>query len=255
MIALGSVSLEYEWVRTVNARHPVMVMLHEGLGSLSMWKDFPRRLSMATHHNVLVYSREGYGHSSPLPQPRTPTYMHYEALTVLPALLDALHIERPILLGHSDGASIALIHTGGSPRGVAALILLAPHVFVEEISISNIAAAKAAYESGDLRARLALYHEHVDVTFRGWNDIWLDPDFRAWNIEEFLPRISCPLLAIQGEDDEYGTMEQLERIARAAPQAQLLKLPRCGHSPHRDQPEQLLEAVTDFVDRACRENL
>jgi len=244
---IDGIQIEYERIRASAARLPTIVMLHEGLGSIAMWKDFPHQVARRTGHDVLVYSREGYGRSSPLRQPRAVRYMHHEALVVLPRLLDALAIPDPILLGHSDGASIALIHAGGSARGVSALILLAPHVFVEDLSVQNIAAAKVAYETTDFRARLARYHEDVDSAFRGWNDIWLHPDFRSWNIEEYLPRITCPILAIQGEDDEYGTMAQVERIAQVAPDVRVLELRDCRHSPHRDRPEDTLEAITGFV--------
>jgi len=240
--------IEYE--RIAGARGgPTIVLLHEGLGSVSMWRDFPRRVAEVTGHDVLVYSRHGYGRSAPLTAPRPVRFMHDEALVVLPALLDTLEIRRPILLGHSDGGSIAIIHAGGSGREVAGLVLLAPHVMVEEISVASIAAARVAYAQGDLRARLARHHDDVDGAFRGWNEVWLRPDFRAWTIEEYLPRVTCPVLAIQGEDDEYGTMEQVERIAHAVPGAKVLKLARCGHSPHRDRAEKVLEAIRGFVGR------
>jgi pimeloyl-ACP methyl ester carboxylesterase len=226
---------------------PTIVLLHEGLGSISMWRDFPRQVAEVTGHEVLVYSRHGYGRSAPLTAPRPVRFMHDEALVVLPALLDALEIRRPILLGHSDGGSIAIIHAGGSGRDVAGLVLLAPHVLVEEISVASIAAARVAYTEGDLRARLARHHEDVDGAFRGWNEVWLRPQFRDWTIEEYPPRITCPVLAIQGEDDEYGTMEQVERIARAVPGAQILELANCGHSPHRDRAEEVLDAIRGFV--------
>jgi len=240
--------IEYE--RIARARGgPTIVLLHEGLGSVSMWRDFPRRVAEVTGHEVLVYSRHGYGRSAPLTAPRPVRFMHDEALVVLPALLDTLEIRRPILLGHSDGGSIAIIHAGGSGREVAGLVLLAPHVMVEEISVASIAAARVAYAQGDLRARLARHHDDVEGAFRGWNEVWLRPDFRAWTIEEYLPRVTCPVLAIQGEDDEYGTMEQVERIAHAVPGAKVLKLARCGHSPHRDRAEKVLEAIRGFVGR------
>jgi len=214
-----------------------------------MWRDFPRRVEEVTGHEVLVYSRHGYGRSAPLTAPRPVRFMHDEALVVLPALLDTLEIRSPILLGHSDGGSIAIIHAGGSGRDVAGLVLLAPHVMVEEISVASIAAARVAYAQGDLRARLARHHADVDGAFRGWNEVWLRPEFRAWTIEEYLPRITCPVLAIQGEDDEYGTMEQVERIARAIPGAKVLKLAQCGHSPHRDRAQEVLDAIRGFVER------
>ncbi len=175
--------------------------------------------------------------------------MHDEALVTLPELLDRLAIARPILVGHSDGGSIALIHAGAGIRPVAAVVTLAAHVLVEDISVSSIAAAKVAWETTDLRTKLARYHANVDSAFRGWNDIWLHPDFRAWNIEEYLPRIDCPVLAIQGEDDEYGTMEQMRRIGAQVKDVELVELEDCRHSPHRDQPAAVLDAITRFVDR------
>jgi pimeloyl-ACP methyl ester carboxylesterase len=179
--------------------------------------------------------------------------MHDEALHALPELLDQLGLERPILVGHSDGGSIALVHAGGSGRAVTALVLLAPHVMVEDISVASIAAARTAYETTDLRAKLARYHADVDSAFWGWNHIWLHQDFRAWNIEEYLPGVRCPVLAIQGEDDEYGTMAQVERIAAAVPDVEVLALEDCRHSPHRDQPEKVIEAIARFVRRVADE--
>ncbi|HEY2818211.1 MAG TPA: alpha/beta hydrolase [Casimicrobiaceae bacterium] len=241
--------LEYERIDVGGHDRPVLVMLHEGLGSIAMWRDFPQRLAHATAGRVVVYSRYGYGSSDPLVEPRGIRYMHDEALLVLPALLDALGIVQPILVGHSDGASIALIHAGGSDRSIMGVVAMAPHVIVEDISVASIAAAREAYATTGLRARLSRYHADVDGAFRGWNDIWLRSDFRRWSIEEYLPRVHCPVLAIQGEDDEYGTMEQLEIIARNVPDCELVKLEDCRHSPHRDQPEAVLEAISRFVDR------
>ncbi len=240
--------IEYERIPGGKAG-PTIVLLHEGLGSISMWRDFPRQVAEVTGHEVLVYSRQGYGRSAPLTAPRPVRFMHDEALVVLPALLDTLEIRRPILLGHSDGASIAIIHAGGSGRDVAGLVLLAPHVMVEEISVASIAAARVAYTQGDLRARLARHHEDVDGAFRGWNEVWLRPEFRDWTIEEYLRRVACPVLVIQGEADEYGTMAQVDRIGGAIPDAQVLKLPGCGHSPHRDRAHEVLDAIRGFVER------
>jgi pimeloyl-ACP methyl ester carboxylesterase len=231
---------------------PAIVLLHEGLGSVSMWRGFPREVASATGREVIVYSRHGYGRSAPLSGPRPVRFMHDEALVVLPELLEAWGVRRPILLGHSDGGSIALVHAGGSGREVAGLVLLAPHVVVEDLSVASIAAAGEAYARGTLRARLARHHDDVDGAFRGWNDVWLAPEFRSWSIEEYLPRVSCPVLAIQGEDDEYGTMDQVDRIARAAPDVELVKLAACGHSPHRDRPADVLAAVGRFVARVAR---
>jgi len=241
--------LEYERIEVAAAGRPTLVFLHEGLGSIAMWRDFPARAAHATGCNALVHSRYGYGNSEALHEDRSVRYMHDEALFALPEFLDKLAIERPILVGHSDGGSIALIHAGGTRRPVAGLVLMAPHVMVEDISVTSIAAAKVAYETTDLRAKLARYHADVDAAFWGWNRIWLHPDFRQWNIEEYLPHVACPVLAIQGADDEYGTMEQLERIARAVPDVELVELADCRHSPHRDQPDAVLEAMTRFVDR------
>ncbi len=229
------------------ADRPTLVFLHEGLGSVAMWKDFPARVAGATGCTTLVYSRAGYGQSERVPVPRAVTYMHDEALIDLPALLDALDVARPVLVGHSDGGSIALIHAAASGRPVRALVLLAPHGVGEDLSVESIAKAKVAYETTDLRAKLARYHADADGAFWGWNRIWLDPAFRRWDITRYLPRVRCPVLAIQGRDDEYGTMAQIETIAAAVPGAQLVRLAQCGHSPHRDQPEATLEAIAAFA--------
>jgi len=236
--------LEY---RRLEGTHPPIVMLHEGLGSVSMWKRFPEEVARATGHEVWVYSRYGHGESDPLAGPRQPRYMHDEALDALPEFLKSLGIERPMLLGHSDGASIALIYAGANPQALAGLIVLAPHVFVEDRSTRSIAATGKAYFTTDLRVKLARHHRDVDPVFRGWNDIWLHPDFRRWNIEEYLPSIGVPVLAVQGRDDEYGTMEQVRRIAQAIPRTTVVEIENCGHSPHRDQPELVLAAICKFV--------
>lgn len=226
---------------------PTIVMLHEGLGSIAMWKDFPERLALATGCRVLAYSRYGHGKSERLAEKRGVDFMHYEAKVVLPDLLRQFKIEQPILLGHSDGASIALISAGSWPRQIRALILEAPHVFVEDSGLQSIRNIRALYESTDLPQKLGRYHDHVEEVFRGWNDIWLDPQFRNWNIEEYLAAITCPVLVIQGEDDEYGTLAQAESIQRHLPATQTLILPRCGHSPHRDLPSATLAAITKFL--------
>jgi pimeloyl-ACP methyl ester carboxylesterase len=241
--------IEYERTAVARAARPTLVFLHEGLGSVAMWRDFPARVAHATACDAVAYSRYGYGRSEPLPGPRSVRYMHDEALEALPEFLDVLGITQPILVGHSDGGSIALIFAGVARRPLAGLVLLAPHVFVEDVSVASIAAARVAYETTDLRTKLARYHDDVDSAFRGWNRIWLDPAFRDWNIEAYLPAIACPVLAIQGADDEYGTMEQLARIGRAVPDAELLELGDCRHSPHRDQPGAVIDAITRFVDR------
>ena len=216
-----------------------------------MWRDFPQRLGLATGRPVVAWSRRGYGLSDPLPSRRDPDYMHREADAV-GRLMDVLAIERAILFGHSDGASIALITATRSPDRVAALILEAPHVFVEDISIESIAATKRLYLTTNFRQMLGRYHRDPDHVFWGWNDIWLDPRFRNWSIEELLWTIRAPALLIQGRDDEYGTLEQIDRIGAALPDAQRLELARCGHSPHRDQPEAVLAAAAAFLQRTGR---
>jgi pimeloyl-ACP methyl ester carboxylesterase len=229
------------------AADTTIVMLHEGLGSVAMWKDFPERVAKATGCGVLVYSRYGHGKSERLAEKRSVDFMHHEAKVVLPEILSQNKIQNPILLGHSDGASIALIYAGTWPERVRGIILEAPHVFVEEFGLRSTVAIRKLYESGDLQEKLSRYHDHADEMFRGWNDIWLDPQFRDWNIEEYLGTISCPTLVIQGENDEYGTLAHVEAIQRRVPGAQALILPRCGHSPHRDQPELTLDAIRTFV--------
>jgi pimeloyl-ACP methyl ester carboxylesterase len=228
-------------------RPPTLAFLHEGLGSLAQWRDFPARVVERTGHGALVYSRFGYGASDPVTLPRPLTYMHEEARDVLPLVLDAAGIGEVVLIGHSDGASIALMAAATDPR-VRGLVLEAPHVLVEDVSIASIAKAKEAYEHGDLRAGLAKYHAHVDVAFRGWNDAWLDPDFRAWNLEQYLPSITVPVLVIQGVDDPYGTRAQVDAIARGTrDRVDTLMLPACGHAPHRDQAEATLDAMARFI--------
>ncbi len=230
------------------AAAPTLVFLHEGFGSIALWRDFPARVAAATGCATLVYSRYGYGGSEKLAAPRGVRYMHDEALETLPALLAALGIRDPLLIGHSDGASIALIHAAARRWPVRGLVLEAPHVFVEAITVTSIAAAKEAWRTTDLRQRLSRYHEDVDGAFQGWNDIWLHPDFRAWNIEADLPRVDCPVMVIQGADDEYGTPAQLRSIEeKVAGPVELLLLEDCKHSPHRDQPEAVLAAITRFV--------
>lgn len=237
--------LEYE---AIEGSGPTLVFLHEGLGSIGQWRDFPRRVAHATGCAALVYARYGYGQSSVLAEERVPvSFMHDDALKSLPEVLAARGIANPVLVGHSDGASIALIHTGAG-HAVRGLVVIAPHVFVEDISIASIAAAREAFERTDLRERLGKHHRDPRRTFYLWNDAWLDPAFRDWNIEEYLPGIRCPLLAIQGEDDEYGTMAQLDAIARQVTgPCELLKLPKCGHSPHRDRPDEVVSAIVRFV--------
>lgn len=242
-------SLAYEWVGEDQGGRPPLVFLHEGLGSIRQWRDFPAKVAAATGCRALVYDRYGYGQSEVLREKkREIRFMHEEALFSLPDLLGALQIRNPILIGHSDGASIALIHAGaGFPvRGVAAM---APHVFIEPICLSSIRKAAETFETTDLPARLGKYHRDVRKTFYGWADVWLDREFEGWDIrEEFLPGIACPVLAIQGYGDEYGTMQQLDEIERRVNgPCELLKLADCGHSPFRDQPDAVLREISRFI--------
>jgi pimeloyl-ACP methyl ester carboxylesterase len=247
------VRIEHAWIARERRGAPLLVFLHEGLGSLAMWKDFPRELCDAAGCRGLVYSRPGYGRSTPRAAEEAwgVDFMHRQAQQVLPALLAALDIdtraEPPWLFGHSDGGSIALLHAAAFPRRVAGAIVLAPHILVEDLSVTSIKKAREAYLATDLKQRLAKYHDDPDSAFWGWNDIWLHPPFKHWSIESELAPITCPLLAVQGLDDEYGTLEQIRGIARRAPQTRLLELAGCGHSPHRDQPAALIAAVTTFV--------
>ncbi|MEO8719096.1 MAG: alpha/beta hydrolase [Burkholderiales bacterium] len=245
-------SLEYEWLDAAEPGKPTLVFLHEGLGSMRQWRDFPLQLVKATGCRALLYSRYGYGQSDVLAEPRVGVrFMHREALEVLPRLLAALRVARPVLVGHSDGASIALIYAGAG-HTVRALALMAPHVFVEPICVDSIRKASAAFESSGLAGRLGKYHRDPVKTFHLWADVWLDPEFLKWNLEEYLPGIACPVLAIQGEDDEYGTMAQLEAIRRGVRgDFEALALPACGHAPFRDQPQATLAALTRFVDEHC----
>lgn len=252
-------SIECAWVGPHDAPHaPLVVFLHEGLGSLSMWRDFPHKLCSALGWRGLVYSRPGYGRSTPRPADEAwrPDFMHRQAQEVLPALLARLGVDTqvypPWLLGHSDGGSIALIHAARFPGRVAGLVVLAPHILVEDVSLHSIALARQAYLDTDLRERLARHHQDPDSAFWGWNDIWLSPDFRSWDIRPLLPAIGCPVLAVQGLDDEYGTLEQIRGIASRTAHTRLLELPGCGHSPQKDQTEALLAAATDFMAQAHR---
>jgi pimeloyl-ACP methyl ester carboxylesterase len=244
-------SLSYEWIEGDGRSRPTLVFLHEGLGSIRQWRDFPVQVVAATGCRALVYDRYGYGQSDILEEARRPVrFMHDEALSFLPELRRTLRIDDAILVGHSDGASIALIHAGaGHPvRGVA---VMAPHVFIEPVCLNAIRDAKRAFETTDLPARLGRYHRDAPKTFYGWADVWTEETFKAWDIrDDYLPAIRCPVLAIQGYDDEYGTMAQLDDIARrVAGPCELLKLEDCGHSPFRDQPGKIVAAVTRFIDK------
>jgi pimeloyl-ACP methyl ester carboxylesterase len=249
-VLIDNYNLEYTWLGPSPEQAPTIVFLHEGLGCVSMWKDFPARVIEATGCGALVYSRAGYGNSDPAPLPRPISFMHYEALTVLPEVIETMKIREAVLFGHSDGGSIALLHAGSTTaKNIRALILEAPHVFVEDVSTESITLAKQKYEADSLRANLARYHgENVDCAFRSWNDVWLDPEFRSWNIESHLPPITAPVLVIQGEDDQYGTLKQVEAIERGCSgRVERKILSNCGHSPHRDQTEQVIESVVNFL--------
>jgi len=224
---------------------PALVLLHEGLGSVRLWRGFPSALADATGARVVAFSRFGHGASDRPPQPRTPRFMHEEALEVLPALLTAMDLPEPILVGHSDGASIALIHASRHP--VRAVVAMAPHVFVEEMCLVEIRAAKRTYEAEGLRERMARHHDDPDTAFYGWNDVWLHPDFPRWDIRDVLPEIACPMLLIQGMQDQYGTLAQLDAVeASAAGPVERLH-PDCHHAPHLEAPEETLAAITAFV--------
>lgn len=229
---------------------PPLVFLHEGLGCVSLWRDFPDHVARRVGAPAVVYSRFGYGKSSGLTNARTPQFMHEEALEVLPELLDILGVSAPILIGHSDGASIALIHAAARSRPTTAVVLMAPHVMVEPICVESIARVTETYERTELKVRLARHHDHVDDAFFGWSRIWLDPRFRTWNLAKESQALDVPALLIQGEDDEYGTLAQLDAIAEVAVgPVQRLVLTKCGHAPHRDQEAVVLDAISGFVQR------
>ena len=244
--------LEYRWIGGLAPHAPPLVFLHEGLGSVSLWRDFPDRLVEATGCPALVYSRRGLGASEPLTPPyrRPSNYLHVEALEVLPRVLDHFGIHRPILFGHSDGATIALIHAGGAGRPVAAAIVEAPHVIVEPETLTAIRATVEAWHTTDLPRKLARNHHHPEGTFLGWAEAWLHPEFHDLDVRNLLPGISCPVLVIQGEDDEYGTLAQVDTVVgRTSGPVDSLILPQCGHSPHRDRPTAVLDATLTFLDR------
>ncbi len=248
------VRIEHRWVgAAAGAAAPLIVFLHEGLGSISMWRDFPDRLCAAAGARGLVYSRPGYGRSTPRAAEEAwdTDFMHRQAHEVLPALLRALGIDatraKPWLFGHSDGGSIALLYAARFPEALAGAIVLAPHIMVEDLSVASIEKAREAYLTTDLRARLAKHHDDPDSAFWGWNGIWLHPPFREWSIEDEIASIRCPLLAMQGVDDEYGTLEQIRGIARRVPQTALVEIPDCRHSPHRDAPDAVIRHATTFI--------
>ena len=252
-LTVGDSTLEYR-IAGDPAAPPAIVMLHEGLGSAALWGDFPDRLAAATGVTVLAYSRAGYGASSPVALPRPLTYMHDEAKTVLPLLLDAIGFRRGLLLGHSDGASIAAIYAGSiADHRVRGLVLIAPHFFTEEVGLESIRAAKAAYEQGDLKPRLARWHKNVDVAFYGWNGAWLDPGFRAWDITDALAYIRVPVQIVQGESEQYGTIRQVETAQEECYcPVEVAMIAGAGHSPQRERPDVTLEAIAGFANRILK---
>jgi pimeloyl-ACP methyl ester carboxylesterase len=253
---LGAMRLEYRMIGPRPDSAPIIVMLHEGLGCVGLWGDFPDRLATATGTGVFVYSRAGYGRSSPVDLPRPLSFMHEEARDVLPRLLAAIGFRRGLLLGHSDGASIAAIYAGSvQDHRVRGLILMAPHFFTEDMGIAEIARARVAYAGTDLRARLARWHEHVDNAFKGWNDAWLDPAFRNWDITDALAYIRVPILIVQGEQDQYATSKQIEVAERECScPVEVALLPGIRHAPHREAPAATLRAVSDFAIRLLRDH-
>lgn len=247
-------TLEYACYGPPPGAAPTIVMLHEGLGCAALWRDFPGRVAEATGMGVFVYSRAGYGQSDPVRLPRPLDFMTDEATRVLPAVLEAIGFRRGLLFGHSDGATIAAIHAGSvEDFRVRGVILMAPHFFTEPAGLAAIAEARADFETGDLRERLAKYHRDPDVAFRGWNDCWLDPAFRAWNVGEVIDYFRIPALAIQGRDDQYGTLAQIEEVeTRSYAPVETLILEGCKHAPHLERPREVLEALADFTTRLER---
>jgi len=253
---IGTQRLEYRFVGPRPEQAPTLVLLHEGLGCLGLWNDFPDRLSAITGAGVFVYSRAGYGDSSTVALPRPLSYMHDEARETLPRLLDSIGFKRGLLVGHSDGASIATIYAGShQDHRVGGLVLIAPHFFTEDSGIASIVEAKKAYETGDLRARLSRWHAHVDNAFKGWNGAWLDPEFRKWDITEFLAYVRVPVLIVQGEDDQYGTVMQIQAAQEECYcPVEVALLPGARHSPQREAPEPTLSVISDFVMRVMQAN-
>jgi pimeloyl-ACP methyl ester carboxylesterase len=244
--------LEYRWIGPRPEDAPTIVFLHEGLGCVGMWRDFPDRMAVATGCGALVYSRIGYGKSDPVRGPRSIRFMHNEAFSVLPAVIERFKLKAVVLFGHSDGASIAVVYAGARPRSTRALVLEAPHVFVEPACIESTRRIAKKYERTRLRKRLTRHHgRNTDSMFRTWTDVWLRPEFRQWNIEEYLPAIKCPTLVVQGADDQYGTLRQLGAVVtQVGGPVQSLVLARCGHSPHSERPDEVLDTAVRFVRKA-----
>jgi pimeloyl-ACP methyl ester carboxylesterase len=250
-LRVGASDLEYRMIGPAPADAPTIIMLHEGLGCAGLWGDFPDRLQAATGAGVLVYSRAGYGASTPVTLPRSLDYMHVEALDVLPKLLDGIGFRRGLLLGHSDGASIAAIYAGGvQDHRVRALAMIAPHFFTEDSGLRSIAEIRTTFEASGLRSKLMRWHRDVDNAFYGWNDAWLDPEFRNWDISEYLAYIRVPIAILQGDADQYGTIRQIE-IAREECYCpvDVTIIPGAGHSPHREAPDVTLDTISEFAKR------
>ncbi len=247
-LTVAGLQLEYRDFPATRHGGPTLLLLHEGLGSLSMWGGFPERLAAATGCRLLVWSRAGHGGSAAYAEPRTPRYLHREAEEALPALLTAFGIQRPVLIGHSDGGSIALLFAAAFPEVPLGVAVLAPHEFVEEVTLTGVHAAGETWATTAWPQRLARHHADAPRVFRDWYNIWLAPEFRAWNIESCLSLIRCPVLALQGEDDEYGTARQVTAIGERVPGARIQLLPACGHAPHRDQEAAVLAALVAFID-------
>lgn len=253
-LVIDGARLEYYCLGPAPDAAPTIVMLHEGLGCAALWRDFPKRVAEATGMGVFVYSRAGYGQSDPVDLPRPLDFMTREARQSLPQILDAIGFRRGILFGHSDGATIAAIHAGSvEDFRVRGLILMAPHFFTEPGGLAAIAEARESYEQGGLKERLARYHRDPEIAFRGWNDVWLDPGFAKWNVAEVIDYFRIPALAIQGRDDQYGTLAQIDVIEeRAYSPVDMVVIDNCKHAPHLDQPEAVLAAVAEFTERLER---
>ncbi|MCC5987980.1 MAG: alpha/beta fold hydrolase [Pararhodobacter sp.] len=253
-VQAGGKSLEWACWGNAPGEAPTLVLLHEGLGCLGLWRDFPEQLAQATGFGVFAYSRAGYGQSDPADLPRPVDYMTREAVDVLPQVLDAMGFHRGVLMGHSDGATIAAIHAGSvSDHRVRALVLMAPHFFTEAMGLKSIEAARDAFDAGELRERMARWHADAEHTFRGWNDAWLNPDFHDWNVAEVIDYLRIPALAIQGRQDQYGTLKQIDELAeRSYAPVDTLILDECRHAPHQDKPQEVLDAVAEFTARLER---
>src|ERR1700761_8725954 len=253
-LTIDNANLEYRLLGPAPADAPTLVLLHEGLGSASLWGDFPERLQAATGLGVFAYSRAGYGASSPVTLPRPLDYMQREALDVLPKLLDAIGFRAGILVGHSDGASIAAVYAGGvQDHRLDGIVLIAPHFIVEDVCVTSIAAIKVAYETTELKTKLARWHRHVDNAFYGWNGAWLDPKFRDWDISDYLAYIRVPVMIVQGADDQYGTVRQVEIAQQECYcPVDVVMIPGAGHSPQREAAQVALDAGPDFANAVLR---